>query len=263
MMWRKNRPVFFAFFVVMGFFTLSCTHKNTKVETLKFADKLVHDRLDINGNYYWSFQLMGGEQLSYHTFHADSIEYTMEGKVYSTRYTMQKLSFDRTTNKWIGQDENNIVYVLFFKGVTDSTLVLYKHKCKSNGLKEALDFKLPEPDATEDHGWNIYYKNTDHSQDKLPVSGIFLSKEGISINISDGKVQVGEKSYDKLSYHSGERRWVGQFEKEYLQIFLKDLSAKDTMVLSIKTYTNLEKAYKTKYNKVNWVNYFKKNQKKS
>ena len=170
------------------FLTLSCTHKNTKVETQKYADKLVHDQLDINGNYYWSFQLMGGEQLSYHTFHADSIEYTMEGKVYSTRYTMQKLSFDRTTNKWIGEDENNIVYVLFFKEVTDSTLVLYKHKCKSNGLKEAVDFKLPEPDATEDHGWNVYYKNTDHSHDKLPVSGVFLSKEGISINISDKKV---------------------------------------------------------------------------
>ncbi len=89
---------------------------------------------------------------------ADKIEYRMEGEVHSANYTMKKKSYDKKINKWIGEDESGNVYVLFFKDKTEKTVTIYKHKCRENGLKEAIDFKTPPTNTEEDYGWNTYTK---------------------------------------------------------------------------------------------------------
>ncbi|MEM1220722.1 MAG: hypothetical protein AAGH79_17510, partial [Bacteroidota bacterium] len=63
---------------------VSCSHKNTEAETAQYADQFTQDPFSNTGTYVWAFNLMGGEQVSTHTFYPDRIEYTMTGKVYST-----------------------------------------------------------------------------------------------------------------------------------------------------------------------------------
>lgn len=241
---------------------LSCGYKNSTKDTQKFADQLKKDAFELKGTYYWNFKLMGTLQESVNTFYADSIVYEMKGNIYATKYTMQKLSYDYKEKRWIGQDPDKNVYVLFFKEITDSTMVIYKHKCKNKGLQEALEFPYPKPDDTKNHGWNIYKnKRNVLVEDNLPFTGTYIStKENISI--TNGAINFNNKKYEKLSYHPGERRWTGKYKntKEYLQLFFKPFSNYDTIYIHIKEHYDLEKAYKTKYNKDNQFIKFIKNE---
>lgn len=234
---------------------LSCAHKNSKEETNKYLDQLKTDVFEYKGNYVWTFNLMGSEQTSTHTLYKDSISYTMTGKVYATNYTMKKLSYEKDKGKWIGEDENRIVYVLFFKEKTDNTLTIYKHKCKTNGLEEALKFDVPAPDATDDHGWNIYALNGNDTRDVLPISGSFVNPES-KIIISDSILTYDEKGVQKISFHLGERRWVGKYQDQYLQVFFKNLEVQDSVQLSTTWFTDAQAMYNTKYNTIsNWKMY--------
>lgn len=241
---------------------LSCGYKNSQKETKKFADKLKNDSFNLKGTHYWDFKLMGALQESINTFYADSIMYEMKGKIYATKYTIQKLSYDAVEKKWIGQDANKNVYVLFFKEITDSTMVIYKHKCKNKGLQEAIEFPYPKPDATKDHGWNVYRtKRNILVEDNLPFTGVYLSEKQ-SISITNDTINFNGKKYEKMSYHPGERRWTGKHKntKEYLQLFFKPFSNYDTIYTHIKQHYDLEKAYKTKYNNDNDFIKFTKNE---
>lgn len=228
----------------------SCAHKNSKEETRKYSNQFKKDAFEYKGSYTWAFDLMGSEQTSIHTLYPDSIAYTMTGKVYATNYTMKKLSYEKEKEKWIGEDENGIVYVLFFKEKTDNTLTIYKHKCKTNGLEEALNFDIPAPDATDDHGWNIYALNGNDTRDILTISGSFVNAEN-NIDISDSILRFNEKEVQKISYHSGERRWVGKYQDQYLQVFFKKLGINDSVQLSATWFTDAQAMYNTKYNTIN------------
>lgn len=41
----------------------------------------------------------------------------------------------------------------------DSTITIYKRKCKKGGLKEALGFYKPSDTTSLDYGWNVYTKS--------------------------------------------------------------------------------------------------------
>ncbi|BDS13599.1 hypothetical protein [Aureispira anguillae] len=243
-------------YIILGIHLSACTHISSNEEVEKFKEQFHSDQFSLEGDYHWVFQLMGSTQQSVHTFYPDRIVYQMEGTVYSTNYTMQKLSYNKTENKWIGQDENGIVYVLFFKNKTDSTITMYKHKCKTKGVEEAINFGVPKADATEDHGWNVYAHNEADIRDILPVNGSFV-KDKRSISLTDSLIVFNGKEFSKLSYHQGERRWVGQAENVYLQVFFKNFTTSNELNLSIQEHTNLEKAYKTKFNTVNFLTYEK------
>lgn len=236
-------------------FLWSCSYKNTEEDTLKYADKLPSDEFPLGGTYYWSFQLMGGKQLSTHIFYSDSIVYSMKGKVYSTDYTMRKLSYEAATNKWIGEDEDRIVYVLFFRDKTDSTVNIYKRKCSDKGLQEAINFDVPADNATEDHGWNIYALEED-AEDVLPLEGEYALNDHI-LNLTDSVIVYNNRQFAKLSYHSGERRWVGEHNNEYLQIFFQHLKPDGDLPLNVRLYDDLGVAYKTKYATATWEKYEK------
>lgn len=233
---------------------ISCAHKSSTDEVKRFKEQFQSDKFSVRGDYHWNFQLMGDTQHSVHTFYEDSISYSMKGKVYSTHYSMFKLSFNETNNKWIGRDEDGIVYVLFFKDKTDSTLTIYKHKCKNNGVEEAIKFDLPPPNATEDHGWNVYTLGKDDEIDRLAIQGHFTNGEH-TINIEDRQILYDNKSFSKLSYHEGERRWVGRKDSSFLQVFFKDLNGGGELLLSAKVHNDLEKAYQIKFREVSFLKY--------
>ncbi|MEL6865708.1 MAG: hypothetical protein AAFP19_14885 [Bacteroidota bacterium] len=246
------------YFLYAAFLTMliSCSHKSSNEEVAKYEAQFQEDEFNLQGAYHWDFQLMGSTQESMHTLYADSIGYVMKGKVYSTDYTMKKLSFDRRENKWIGRDGDGIVYVMFFKDPTDSTLTIYKHKCKTNGLQEAIAFELPPPDATEDHGWNVYSLGKVDARDVLALQGHFTSGE-YSVKLADHQVSLGDQSFTKLGYHKGERRWVGQQDSTYLQVFFQSLKEDEELFLSVVEHKDLEKAYRIKYNEVSFSKYEK------
>ncbi|MEM6645855.1 MAG: hypothetical protein AAF730_06350 [Bacteroidota bacterium] len=229
---------------IIGLFA-ACSYTSTEQDLQRHQAAFVHDAFAHAGDYHWTFQLMGTTQHSAHTFFADSIQYRMTGKVYSTDYTMQKLSYDAASSKWIGQDEAGFVYALFFKDATDSTLTIYKRKCKEAGLEEALAFGRPADDATTDHGWNVYTLGNRDALDRLPVTGAFGHDQD-ALHLTDGVVTWNGRAFQKLSYHAGERRWVGHADSLYLQVFIQDaLDDEDGIVLSVAEHTDMEAAYRT------------------
>ncbi len=139
------------FSVMALFVSVSCNKENDD-------EKVKSDAFEYRGKYVWEFMLDKGKQVSTHTFFAEKIDYQMEGKTYSTKYTMKKISYDKKMNKWIGKDEAGNVYVLFFKNKTENAVTIYKHKCKEGGLEEANNFKMPPANSENDHGWNEYTK---------------------------------------------------------------------------------------------------------
>ncbi|MEM6724120.1 MAG: hypothetical protein AAF598_08780 [Bacteroidota bacterium] len=230
-------------------FSCQQAHKSSQEEVDRFQSQFSTDPFSLSGDFHWSFQLMGGTQHSVHTLFPDQIRYSMDGRVYSTDYTMEKLSYDQSTNKWIGRDENGIVYVLFFSNPTDSSLTIYKHKCKTNGIEEALAFERPAPDATTDHGWNVYASSNTDPIDILPLQGIFAN-ETYQLDLSDQTVIFNEQAFEKLSYHQGERRWVGQHDSIYLQLFFEHLDDKVDLSIAVAKHTDLEQAYQIKFQEV-------------
>ncbi|PIE47713.1 MAG: hypothetical protein CSA42_01630 [Gammaproteobacteria bacterium] len=233
-----------------------------------------NDEFNLSGEYIWTFYLGPIKQTSIHVFAKDYIDYRMRGKAHSTDYRMHKLSYDHTQQKWIGKADDEVVYVLFFKQHQadknqGEQITIYKHKCDSKGdegIKEALDFAYPEPDATADHGWNIYSKKgTNEPQDILPFSGNFVSKpeqdtteDRQNIAISDSQITLSDKTYQKLTHHLSERRWVGQCDDEYLVMFYEnanDATNEKNAQLSLKHYQDIEKAYKSKHDAQTYMNF--------
>lgn len=239
---------------------LSCNYKNTKKDTEKFSNRLGKDTFKLKGTYYWNFKLMGALQESVNTFYADSIAYQMKGKIYSTKYTMKKLSYNDAEKRWIGEDSKKTVYVMFFKEQTDSSVVIYKHKCKTKGLEEALNFAYPKPDATDDHGWNVYGRKNILIESKQILFGIYKNKEQKLFFNKNNSITFEDETYTKISYHEGERRWVGYNKalKKYLQIFHKPIKDEKSVYLSVKKYTNIKKVYTIKYQEKELKNYIKK-----
>lgn len=247
-------------------FILSC-HKQSnqkKLEELSFETsgqlssqemQLAKDDFPLTGTYHWKFKLMGVTQHSIHIFYPNKIEYIMKGKVHSTQYTMKKISYQKNKNKWIGKDDHNTVYVLFFKNQSTKGIEIYKRKCKD--MAEAVAFDVPPADATTDHGWNVYYIQDEEVQEKMTIVGNYIGNQQ-EVFLSDNLVVYDGKDFNKLSFHQGERRWVGQNNNTYLQVFFKDLSNEAQLYLAIDKFHDLEKVYKTKYNEGVFKSYQRK-----
>ncbi len=191
----KNENLFKVLILIILF--ISCSNQdmeNTKnnIKNPKDIENIDTGDLPTSGSYSWSFKIVLSEQKSTHTFFSDRIDYKMEGGIYSTKYSMKKISYEKDKGKWIGKDEKGNVYVMFFKDKTENSVTIYKHKCKKGGLKEAEDFEKPSADTTDDHGWNVYTLNGGSTNDeKLNISGEFSNKKG-KIYISDDYVKIGK-----------------------------------------------------------------------
>lgn len=227
-----------------------------------FPEQLKDDPLPLSGKYGWQFYLGPAKQVSTHNFLPDKINYQMTGKVYSTDYLMHQLSYDDTQKKWIGTADG-VVYVLFFKDINHNTITLYKHKCK-NGLAEAVNFASPADDATADHGWNVYTREGVQAQeDDLPLSGVYKDISNQSINLSDDTVTWQGTTYQKMTHHTGEKRWVGQQGEEFLLMFYELPTTDNNQInnnpikISLQTFTDLEQVYKTKHDQQNFSDFTK------
>ncbi|MEM1268683.1 MAG: hypothetical protein AAF752_16815 [Bacteroidota bacterium] len=117
----------------------------------------VQDPFELRGTYAWTFDIPNyGTQVSKNVFGAELVEYSMDGPAYTTRYDIHLESFDAAEGRWVGHTGNGVYYVMFFKDVTDESVTIYKHKCVDQD--EAYAFAFPGPDATADHGWNVYVR---------------------------------------------------------------------------------------------------------
>ena len=120
---------------------------------------LPNDPFPLLGTYTWTFQLPGyGTQVSTNIFSADSVEYDMAGEAYSVHYRLYKEIYNAEEGRWIGKTGNDIYYVMFFKDQSDTSVTIYKRKCANR--EEAYAFPVPAPDTEEDHGWNVYLKQS-------------------------------------------------------------------------------------------------------
>ncbi len=230
--------------------------KNTEETTEQYASQIAHDAFPIEGNYRWTFYLGPVEQVSTHIFTPTFIDYQMRGKVHSTDYRMQQLSYDASEKKWIGQTPDGVVYVLFFKNITPNTVTLYKHKCQK-GLPEAMAFKRPPADVTVDHGWNVYTREgVPESGDALPFASSFHTPDlKTYFQIYDDHAIWQNKRYEKMTHHSGERRWVGENNDHYLVIFYEHEKGRSQSKFAIQVVDDLEKAYTLKHDQQQFTLY--------
>lgn len=150
---QTNRILAIALF--SSILLISCTKEVAKEKST--------EKIPFSGTYNWSFEIpMLGSQKSTHTFYQDSIRYVMKGAVHSTNYVQELVSYDSDEKRCITigkggvPSKTGVYFVMFFKDITDSTLTIYKHECKT--LNEAETFAYPAADATADYGWNTYHK---------------------------------------------------------------------------------------------------------
>ncbi len=232
------------------FFRHQTNIKNTVEITQKLSKHFKHDAFPVHGTFHWTFYLGPVKQISTHVFADTHIDYRMRGKVHSTDYRMNKLSYDATEKKWLGQTPEGVVYALFFKTIDDIIIVLYKHKCAKNGLAECLAMQRPADDETKEHGWNTYTREgIAESHDQLPFSGTFITQSDTNqvLTISDEKAKWQGKIYEKLTHHLGERRWVGQSDGHYLVIFYRHGEKSPNFTFAIHRVDDVELAYQLKY----------------
>lgn len=221
--------------------------KNTPSVTQQFSGQLKHDPFPLRETYQWRFFLGPVEQISTHMFFPSYIDYRMRGKVHSTDYRMNQLSYDAEQKKWIGETKDGLVYVMFFQEIDQHNISIYKRKCKT-GLSEAIAFQRPPADATADHGWNTYtLQGAKAPEDLLPLSGNYKNAQQ-TISLSDPSIKWQGKTYQKLTHHLGEKRWVGQLDDSYLLLFYElPESDQAPLSLSIQSFSDIEQAYKAKH----------------
>ncbi len=231
--------------------------KNSGGTTSHYATQLKHDEFPLNGTFHWTFFLGPVKQVSTHTFTPTHIDYQMRGKIYSTDYRMQQLSYDDTIKKWIGKTSEGIFYAIFFKDISANKITLYKRKCKQ-GLAEAIALQRPADDTTADHGWNVYTREgVTESSDVLPFSGTFISQEipRQILTLSDEQAQWQGKTYHKITHHLGERRWVGQVDGNYLVMFYEYTDGSPEISLSIQLVDDVKKAYDIKHQEQEFIRF--------
>ncbi len=232
------------------FFRGSDSVKNTAAITQQLEKHFKHDAFPVRGTFHWTFYLGPVKQVSTHIFADNHIDYRMRGKVHSTDYRMNQLSYNADQKRWIGETPEGVVYALFFKTIADDKIVLYKHKCAENGLAECLAMQRPADDETKDHGWNTYTREgIAESQKPLPFSGTFVAQNDTEqvLSISDKKARWQGSSYEKLTHHPGERRWVGQADGKYLVVFYRYEEKSPDFAFAIHRVDDVEPAYQLKY----------------
>lgn len=121
----------------------------------------VKTQLPFSGKYVWKFTIPNmGEQVSEHTFFADSIQYSMVGNAYTNAYTQVLVSYNAEEKRCItqgkGGGKDSVYFLMFFKDVTASAITIYKKECKNR--EEAETLAVPNDNTSADHGWNVYYK---------------------------------------------------------------------------------------------------------
>ncbi len=156
------------FLVIMsGMLFISCKKDDLQPEDTKNeTPQPAKAKVPVSGHYLWEFEIPGiGNQESHLTFYTDSVQYIMTGPAYNTNYMMIQESYSEANDqkRWIGIgkggsiSKDGVYFVMFFKDITDNSVTIYKHEC-DGGREEAESFPYPDPDATADHGWNVYYK---------------------------------------------------------------------------------------------------------
>lgn len=125
----------------------------------------VHDTIPFTGEYLFEFDVPNhGTQVFTYVFTPKTIVTKMTGSAFTTEYSQDIVSYDPTEQRCISKGsggskpKDGVYFVMFFKDITDSTLAIYKHECKENGLEEAKTFPFPSADVTKDHGWNVFRK---------------------------------------------------------------------------------------------------------
>lgn len=223
------------------------------------SDQIKDDVFPLRDTFQWRFFLGPVEQISTHTFGENYIDYRMRGKVHSTDYRMEKISYDSLQEKWIGRAEDGTIYVIFFKDIGEDNITLYKHKC-DNSLSEAFALERPAADTTAHHGWNTYTREGMKAPDRLlPLSGEYRNiQTQQKIVLDDPEVTWQGKTYRKVTHHVGGKRWVGQLGNTYLLIFYKlPKSSEDLLKLSLQLLSDIDEVYKIKHDQQEFFGFAK------
>lgn len=257
----KKHNLFIMLLVIFGLSTgcylyaQKATTPHTEVLVQQQTTPLKNDTFPLTGSYRWTFFLGPVEQLSTHTFAPNHIDYQMQGKIHSTKYRMQQLSYDHSQNKWIGQTPDGTVYTLFFKNIESDKLTIYKRKC-TKGLSEATALPRPSDDTTADHGWNVYTReDVVETNDTLGFDGTFYGHDGQTLTFHDDKAIWDNKTYQKLSHHLGERRWVGKNGNQYLLIFYDYVKGTPQGKFAVIAIDDVTHAYQLKHNQQKFITY--------
>lgn len=134
------------------------SHNTSLTEAIQTEKKV--EKIPLSGIYSWTFDAPKlGVHKSTNVFFADSIQYSLVGPI-NVKNTQTLEHYDSKEKRCITKRNRagkDVYTVMFFKDITDSTVIIYKHECKE-GKEEAISFPYPAADASADYGWNTYKK---------------------------------------------------------------------------------------------------------
>lgn len=138
---------FFIPFVILS----ACDKEEDKVNSLI-------EQIPFVGTWSWQFEAGPGNlhTATYHIYQ-DSIRYKLVGNVGNADYVLQRDTFLKENNRFVGHTDQDIYYLIFAKNITQDSITLYKQVVTS--LSEGLTLDVPANNTTANHGWNVYHRN--------------------------------------------------------------------------------------------------------
>ena len=135
------------FYLLVLIIFVSCK-KEVKIENPKM------DLVSFVGTWTRSFDVIGAEHVAKYTISKSEIQYSLSG-LHNAKYTLALDSYNaKDSGRWIGHTKDNQYYLLFFKGVLEENITLYKQKIDNPNT--GLEIKVPAEDTEENYGWNTY-----------------------------------------------------------------------------------------------------------
>lgn len=228
------------------------------------------------GDYTRQYNILDKAHTMQLSFDENSGTLKTSGQLLNQDARFTTLGYDPKAKRWLGVSDAGSLLLIFWGGsASDSEIKIYKRffplksKSKDSFLKkidEVTALARPEAGDNTYTGWNTLHKGNSAPLDNtLPYLGKFIAipqKDNTprikEFTFTDNALSINGMDIKKLSYHTGDRRWVGQVGERFALMFLNPTSEADTFDISFSLYDNHKYLYNAKPDEVRpryWFTY--------
>lgn len=227
------------------------------------------------GKYTRQYNILGEAHTMQLSFDEHNGTLKTTGKFLNQNAMFTTLGYDSQAKRWLGVSDAGSLFVIFWDDANPAQPKIYtrffplknaSQKTFLKHLEQVLALKRPTKEDNTFKGWNTVYKGQNAPlNNSLPYLGTFTS---ISPKNHTPKIKTFTFTHDtlsidgmdikQLSYHAGDRRWVGQMGNRYALMFFVPKSEPDVFDISFSLYDNHKYLYNAKPDEVRpryWFTY--------